>query len=311
MTDRLPPGFPIAPAGRQGWPWTEAVPPPAGNDLADRPWPRISVVIPSYNKAEYLEETLRSVLLQNYPALELIIIDGGSTDGTLEIISRYGPWIASWVSEADRGETHAINKGFARATGELVACLAADDLYSPGALATVARARLQHPEAGLIYGAGAKVDRDGGEVKEIPYRPYDEKLLRTRCYILEPTTFADRRLLLELGMWNESLLYAMDWEFWLRLSRRAPFVSLPQRLAMLRVYPETVTNTGGWARRRELAEIGRRHNGPLDKNWLAFWPLYFCARLDEKLPGPLFDWAGKVLRRLFDLAFGRDTYMVR
>lgn len=303
--------LPPPPSGMAGWPWSgepAKLPPQAE---VGRSWPLISLVTPSLNQAQFLEQTIRSVLLQGYPALEYIIIDGGSNDGSLEIIKRYEPWLSYWVSEPDEGQSQAINKGFRRAGGEVVGWLNSDDLLYPGALAAVGRARLTYPEAKVIYGAGAKVDREGRPSKEIPQRPYDPGLLAARCYFLQPGTFMERGALVAVDLLDEKLRYAMDWDLWIRLCRKGPAVSLPQRLGMLRVYPETVTNTGGWARRRELAEIGRRHNGPLDKNWLAFWPLYFCARMDEKLPGPLFAWAGKALRRLFDLAFGRDTYMVR
>jgi len=114
-------GLPPPPNDRVGWPWTEATP-PAGETLPDgRPWPKISIVTPSYNQGQFIEETIRSVLLQGYPNLEYLIIDGGSTDGSVEIIRKYEPWLAYWVSERDGGQSEAINKGFRRATGEIVA----------------------------------------------------------------------------------------------------------------------------------------------------------------------------------------------
>src|SRR5205823_3046168 len=124
--------MPVSP-GRVGWPWTfQGLPSAARN--AERPWPRISVVTPSFNQGRFIEETIRSVLLQAYPNLEYIIIDGGSTDNTVEIIKKYEPGITYWVSEKDRGQSHAINKGFARATGDIFAWLCSDDVYAPGAL---------------------------------------------------------------------------------------------------------------------------------------------------------------------------------
>jgi glycosyltransferase involved in cell wall biosynthesis len=130
--------LPATPSGKTGWPWTEE------SDLLPetlpngKPWPKISIVTPSFNQGQFIEETIRSVLLQNYPNLEYIIIDGGSTDNSVAIIKKYEPWLAYWISEKDKGQAHAINKGFARATGDILAWLNSDDMYFPKILAYVA-----------------------------------------------------------------------------------------------------------------------------------------------------------------------------
>ena len=135
--DTLPP----APAHCTGWPWTTHTTATPATELS---WPRISIVTPSYNQGHYLEETIRSVLLQGYPNLEYIVIDGGSQDNSLEIIQKYQPWIAYWHSQPDRGQADALNQGFARATGEICAYLNSDDLFLPNTLFSVAIAFAQH-----------------------------------------------------------------------------------------------------------------------------------------------------------------------
>src|SRR5262245_21335405 len=132
--DQLPP----PPAGRSGWPWTEATPRLPATLPDGAAWPRITIVTPSYNQAPFLEETIRSVLLQGYPNLEYIIIDGGSSDGSVELMRRYEPWLAYWVSEPDGGQSEAINKGWCSATGTVTTWLSSDDIYTPGALKAVA-----------------------------------------------------------------------------------------------------------------------------------------------------------------------------
>ena len=131
--------LPPPPAGRTGWPWTEET---SSDRYATLPasgqWPKLSIVCPSFRQGGFIEETLRSVLLQNYPALEFIVIDGGSNDETVPILKKYAPWLAHWESEPDRGQSHALNKGFTRATGDLFGWINSDDYYQPGALAAIA-----------------------------------------------------------------------------------------------------------------------------------------------------------------------------
>jgi len=127
----------------------------------DQSWPKISIVTPSFNQGTYLEKTIRSVLLQGYPNLEYIIIDGGSTDQSVEIIKKYESWVDFWVSEEDRGQSHAINKGLEKATGELLGWLNSDDYFLPDALFKLARSYLEDSSVGAIYGQGHMVDEKG------------------------------------------------------------------------------------------------------------------------------------------------------
>jgi glycosyltransferase involved in cell wall biosynthesis len=160
------------PPGKTGWPWTEESPQLSDTMPDGRPWPQVSVVTPSYNQEQFIEETIRSVLLQGYPNLEYIIIDGGSIDESVEIIRKYADWLAYWVSEPDRGQTDALNKGFARAHGEIVAWLNSDDTYEPGTLRRVAQEFGEDQARVVIYGNCNFVDENGSFLDDAASRVF-------------------------------------------------------------------------------------------------------------------------------------------
>lgn len=217
--------LPPPPPGRRGWPWTEAGPPvpPALPD--GRPWPRITLVTPSYNQAAFVEETLRSALLQGYPNLEYIVVDGASADGSAEVIRRYAPWIDHWASEPDRGQSHAINKGLARAGGEIFNWLNSDDQLTPGALAEVGRLWRLHG-AHVVTGRSRNVAAEGRALLKDwrpapPHGPLD--LVRAEGTLMlmpQPSTFLPTAELRATGGVREDLHFIMDWELHFRLARR-------------------------------------------------------------------------------------------
>jgi glycosyltransferase involved in cell wall biosynthesis len=254
--------LPPPPEGRVGWPWTEAsVRLPERTPNGER-WPRVSVVTPSYNQAPFLEATLRSVLLQGYPDLEYIVVDGGSADGSTDILQRYEPWLTHWVSEPDEGQSHAINKGFARSTGEILAWLNSDDLYEPNAVARVARHFVHTPACALLYGRGWYVDDDGLKTGSCDWiRPFDRELFLTSNFILQPAAFWRRWLWEQAGELDVSYHWAMDWDWLIRATALTQPHYLPVELASWRTRPDIKTVYGGAARRAEIARISRRHGG--------------------------------------------------
>ncbi|HSE96378.1 MAG TPA: glycosyltransferase family 2 protein [Methylomirabilota bacterium] len=177
----------------------------------------MSIVTPSYNQAPFLEEAIRSVLLQDYPDLEYFVIDGGSTDGSVEIIRRYAPWLAHWVSEPDRGQSDAVNKAWMRATGEILAYLNSDDLYPPGAVRAAVGHLCAHPEVGVVYGAYTVID-ERGAVLEPLRRPSAWTPAMPMRGLPAHAMFFRRDVLARVGFLDIGLHFAMDADLCARLA---------------------------------------------------------------------------------------------
>lgn len=206
--------LPAPPPGKTGWPWTqESVAPPLIAVPDGRAYPSISVVTPSFNQGEYLEETIRSILLQGYPDLEFIVIDGGSTDQSASILRRYEPWLSHWESEPDRGQPHAINKGLARATGHIFNWINSDDVLCPGALHGIAAAFGERDAVAgsLVYfGQGEEIT---GENRELS----PARIMRDGgSFFQQPAIWLRRDFLQAIGGVNEGLHYAFDWDMAVR-----------------------------------------------------------------------------------------------
>jgi len=243
--------------------------------------PLVSIVTPSFNQAPYLEATIRSVLEQDYPNLEYIIVDGGSTDGSLEIIRRYAHRLAWWVSEKDRGQTDAINKGFARAKGEILAWLNSDDTYQPGAVSEAAAFLQSRPEVGLVYGEANFIDENGHVIGHFPAAQTNyRRLRRGYVHIPQQAAFFRAELWRKVAPLDPSFYFAMDYDLWVRLAALAPIQYVPRTWANFRLHTQGKTIAADERCWPEMLRVHYRDGG----SWLGILPVKYLIR---KVVAPL------------------------
>lgn len=241
--------LPAPPAGKSGWPWTVESSHIEDPSAGEEGWPKISVVTPSFNQGQFLEETLRSVLLQGYPNLEYIVIDGSSSDSSVGIIRKYEQWITYWVSESDRGQSHAINKGFARATGDIIAFLNSDDVYLCDAFARIAGAWLKDRDVAVIVGGVIATNEESLAISSPahPILPNAAPLDLTledheRWRLPQASGFWSRRILDEAGRFvREDLHYTMDRDLYYRTCARGSVGLIQDPLATYRHHGSSKT----------------------------------------------------------------------
>lgn len=206
--------LPPPPAGRSGWPWTAESPPPTEAG----PWPRITVVTPSYMQGEFLEHTIRSVLLQNYPNLEFFVLDGGSTDRSREIIERYAAWLSGWRCEKDRGQAAAVNEGWSRASGDVVAWINSDDWYHPGVFTSIASRFREPSPCAWVSGAVDDCAPDGSFLRRHPawHTTLAAAIGFHQSGYYQPGMFWSRSLIEKVGLLDETAHLCFDLDFWAR-----------------------------------------------------------------------------------------------
>lgn len=197
---------------------------------------KVSIITPSYNQAQYLEQTILSVLGQDYPNLEYMIVDGGSTDGSVEIIKKYADQLTYWVSEPDEGQADAINKGFQRSTGEIVAWLNSDDVYLPGTIDKAVTQLQEHPKVGMVYGDLRSINALGESINTIRYQQYDLKDLLSMQIIGQPTVFMRANILKKAGYLSLDYNFLLDHHLWLRMAQLAPIKYFPGERAEARFH---------------------------------------------------------------------------
>jgi glycosyltransferase involved in cell wall biosynthesis len=244
----------------------------------------ISIVTPSYNQGRYIEETIQSVLSQDYPQIEYLILDGGSTDGTIDVIRKYEHKLAWWASEKDQGQTDAINRGFGRATGEILAWINSDDTYEPGAIAASVMYLQDHPEVGMVYGDCNYINESGDVIGKFPAAPTNYRLLRRGfTHIPQQTMFFRAGLWKQVGPLDPSFYFAMDYDLWTRIAAHTEIRYVPQTWANFRLHTSGKTMLDDDRCWPEMLKVHYRDGG-------SFFSVIVAKYYLRRLLAPLWNW---------------------
>jgi len=240
--------------------------------------PLVTVVTPTLNSERFLEETIRSVLDQDYPRIEYIVMDGGSTDGSIDILRKYQRKL-HWESAPDRGAPDAVNRGFALGQGEILGYLNADDLYYPNAVSAAVDALRESPEAAAVYGDAWWIDETGARIAPYPVRDFDRPLLERECFICQPASFLRRQPFENAGGLDPDFHLTFDYEFWLRLTRVYPLRRMDATLADSRMHLGNKTLGQREGVFRQTFQVLKRDCGYVPFQWIY---AYLCYRADAR-----------------------------
>jgi glycosyltransferase involved in cell wall biosynthesis len=256
----------------------------------DTPLPLVSIVTPSFNQSRFLEAAIRSVLEQDYPRIEYIVMDGGSTDGSREIIQRYADRLAAWTSAPDEGQTDAINRGFAQCSGEIFAWLNSDDTYRPGAVAAAVRYLQAHRDAGMVYGKAYYIDEADRVVGRYPAAPTDLRgLQRGRTTIPQQAMFFRAKLWRMVGPLDPTFFYAMDYDLWVRLASLSTIAFVPEAWANFRLQEASKSLTAASRCWPEMMRVHFRNGG---SRVSVLYAKYLVRRIVE----PVMPWRMRIRR---------------
>ncbi|NOT06093.1 MAG: glycosyltransferase [Anaerolineales bacterium] len=244
--------------------------------------PLVSIITPSFNQARYLEATIQSVLEQDYPHIEYIIVDGGSSDGSVDVIKKYAGRLAWWVSEQDKGQTDAINKGFNRASGEILAWLNSDDTYNPGAVSAAVKYLTENPDVAMVYADCNYINEQGAVIGKFNSAQTDHRRLREGyVHIPQQTMFFRANYWQELGPLDSSFYFAMDYDLWTRIAARAPIKYLAgQMWANFRIHTSGKTTSADDRCWPEMLRVHYRDGG-------GFFSIIVAKYYLRKIIGPL------------------------
>jgi glycosyltransferase involved in cell wall biosynthesis len=240
----------------------------------------VSIVTPTYNMGRFLEETIESVLSQDYPNIDYVVMDGGSTDGTLDILRKYAGRLR-YRSESDDGQADAINKGFFLSSGPIFAYLNADDTYLPGAVRTAVEHLKANENAAVVYGDAYHVHEDGALMAPYPTMPYDPAMLSRNCFICQPAAFVRRDVFMNVGGMNRDLHFALDYDLWIRIAKERPMLKIDAPLATSRMYRDNKTLSKRREVYQEICSVVKQHYGFVPYDWVSGYAAYLVDHKDQ------------------------------